>query len=124
MEAMTILIGDGSLFMRIMLTTALESLGLKVVGTAKDSQEAVDKYLEFKPHIVLLDLAIADVNDFAALRAIGHDNPSAAIILMIPQQMDIPDVIVDAVRAGAKGYMRKPISPEELKARIGSALRR
>ncbi len=124
MEALKVLIGDGSLFMRIMLTTTLESLGLKVVATAKDSQEVVDKYLELKPHIVLLDLAIADVNDFATIRAIGHDNPSAAIILLIPEQLDIPDVIVDAVRAGAKGYMRKPISPEELKARIGSALSR
>ncbi len=124
MEALKVLIGDGSSFMRILLTTTLESLGLKVVATAKDSQEAADKYLELKPNIVLLDLAIADVNDFAVIRAIQKDNPSAAIILMIPEKLDIADVIVDAVRAGAKGYMKKPISPEELKARIGSALRR
>ena len=124
MEVLKVLIGDGSLFMRIMLTSALESLGLKVVATAKDSQEAMDKYLELKPHIVLLDLVIADVSDFATIRAIGHDNPSAAIILMIPEHLNIPDVIVDAVRAGAKGYMSKPIKPEELKARIGSTLRR
>jgi len=124
MEALKVLIGDGSSFMRIMLTSALDSLGLKVVATAKDGQEVAEKYSEFKPNIVLLDLAIADVNDFAAMRAIGHDNPSAAIILMIPEKMDMADVIVDAVRAGAKGYMRKPISPSELKARIGSALRR
>ncbi len=124
MEALKILIGDGSSFMRILLTATLESLGFKVVATAKDSQEAADKYAEFKPNIVLLDLAIADVNDFAVIRAIQKDNPSAAIILMIPEKLDIADVIVDAVRAGAKGYMKKPISPEELKARIGSALRR
>jgi len=124
MEALKVLIGDGSSFIRILLTTTLESMGFKVVGTAKDSQEAADKYLEFKPNIMLLDLAIADVNDFAVIRAIQNDNPSAAIILMIPEKLDIADVIVDAVRAGAKGYMKKPISPEELKARIGSALRR
>lgn len=124
MEAPNVLIGDDSSFMRIMLTSALGSLGLNVVATAKNSQEAIDKYLELKPQIVLLDLAIADVNDFATIRAIERDNPSAAIILMIPEQMDVADVIVDAVRAGAGGYMRKPISPEELKMRIGSALRR
>jgi len=74
MEALKVLIGDGSSFMRIMLTTALESLGLKVVATAKDSQEAVDKYLEFKPHIALLDLAIADVSDFKTDNANVSEN--------------------------------------------------
>jgi len=124
MEALKVLIGDCSLFMRVMLTTTLELGGFEVIATCEDSQEVTDKCMELKPRIVLLELAIAEVGDFAAVRVIAHDCPSTAIIIIVPEQLDNTDVIVDVVRAGAKGFMRKPISPEQLKARIGSALRR
>ena len=124
MERRKVLIGDGSSFIRIMLGGVLETLGFEVVATAKDGQECVDRSMEFKPQIVLLDLAIADVDDFAAVRAIAQDNPSSAIILMIPEQQDIPEVIVDAVRAGVSGYIKKPLSPEDIKRRIEGTLRR
>jgi two-component system chemotaxis response regulator CheY len=123
MAGLKVVIADGSAFMRIMLSNALESLGFEVVATAKNAQEAVDKYSELKPDIMFLDMEMADKDNFAAVRAIA-DDPSAAIILMIPERLDIPDLIVDAVKAGAKGFIRKPISPTELKARIEGALRR
>ena len=123
MAKLRVLIADGSSFMRIMLSNALESLGLEVVATAKESLEAVDKYSALKPDVVLLDVAMADKDDFAAIRTIA-DDPLSTVILMIPEQLDISDLIIDAVKAGAKGFIRKPILPGELKARIESVLRR
>lgn len=124
MERRKVLIADGSSFIRITLGSVLETLGFEVVATAKEGQECVDRCLEIKPQIVLLDLAIADVGNFAAVRAIVQDNPLSAIILMVPEQLDIPEVIVDAVRAGVSGYIKKPLSPEDIKRRIEGTLRR
>ena len=119
-----IIIGDNSLFMRIMLSHVLERLEFEIAATAKDGREALDKYFELKPDIMLIDLVVADPDDFAVVRAILNQDPSAIVILMIPERLDEPGVILDAVRAGVKGYIREPISPDELEALLGKTLRK
>jgi two-component system chemotaxis response regulator CheY len=119
-----ILIADGSTFLRTMLTTVLERLDFEVVGKAKNGKEAVDKYMELKPDIVLVDGALEGMNGIEVTRAIVKENPSAAVIMLIAESMDVPDIIVEAVRAGASGYVRKPISTGEIEAGIESALKR
>ncbi len=108
--------------MRIMLSNVLERLEFEIAATAKDGQEALDKYFELKPDIMLIDLVVADPDDFAVVRAILNQDSSAVVILMIPEHLDEPGVIVDAVRAGVKGYIREPISPNELEALLGKTL--
>ena len=115
-----IIIADNSLFRRIMLSNVLERLEFEIAATAKGDQEAFDKYFELKPDIMLVDLVVAD--DFRVVRAILNQDPSAVVILMIPERLDEPDVIVDAVRAGVKGYIREPISPDELQALLVKTL--
>ena len=119
-----IIIVDNSLFMRIMLSHVLERLEFEIAATAKDGREALDKYFELKPDIMLIDLVVADLDDFAVVRAILNQDPSAIINLMIPERLDEPGVIVDAVRAGVKGHIREPISPDELEALLGKPLRK
>ncbi|RJS82816.1 response regulator [Methanophagales archaeon] len=119
-----VLVAEGSVFMRIMLTTTLERLGFEVVATANNGKEAVDGYMELRPDIVLVDVELKDMDAIEITRVIANEDPSAVVIILIPESMDVPDIIVDAVRAGAKGYMRKPISAEEIEAHIRSAMRR
>ena len=119
-----VLIADGSTFMRIVLKTSLTALDFDVVGTAKDGMEAVDKYMELKPDIVLVDVALQGMDGIEVTRTITNDSPSAAVILLISESMDIPDLIVEGVRAGATAYMRKPLSEEEIKRSVDGALRR
>ena len=116
-----IIVADNSLFMRIILPNVLERLEFEI-ATAKDGREALDKYFELKPDIMLIDLVIAEPYDFAVVHAIQNQDPSAVVILMIPERLDEPDVIVDAVRAGVKGYIREPISPDELQALLVKTL--
>ena len=118
-----VLIAEGSTFMRIMLTTALENLDFEVVGAAKNGEEAVDKYMELKPDIVLVDPALEGMDGIEVTRTIVNENPSAAVIMLIAEATDIPAIIVEAVRAGASGYMRKPLSSEEIEKSIESALK-
>lgn len=121
---MRVLIADSSTFIVIMLTTVLEKLGFEVVGTAKDGKEAIDKYMKLKPDVMLVDAELKDLEGIEATRIIESENSSAIVILMVAESSDTPDLIVKAVKAGIKGYLRKPLSAEEVEARIGGVLKK
>ena len=124
MEKTKILLADSSTFTRILLANALETLGFEVVAIAKDGREALDKFAQHSPDIALIDLALEGIDGIDVIRALTTDNPSAAVVLLIPEKMDDPDVIVEAVRAGAKSYISKPTSGEEIKRRLANLLKR
>jgi len=124
MEKTKILLADSSTFTRIILANALETLGFEVVAVAKDGREALDKFTQLRPDIALIDLALEGIDGIDVIRALTTDDPSAAVALLIPENMDDPDVIVEAVRAGAKAYIKKPLSGEELKRRLARLLGR
>ncbi len=107
--------------MRIMLETTLKKLGFEVVGTAKDGVKAVDSYRELKPDIVLVDVSLPETDGIEVTRTISNENPSAVVIMLIGESADNSHMIVDAVKAGASGYMRKPLSAEEIESSIQNA---
>jgi len=124
MEKTKILLADSSTFTRILLANALETLGFEVVAIAKDGREALDKFAQHSPDIALIDLKLEGIDGIDVIRALTKDNPSAAVALLMPENMDDPDIIVEAVRAGAKAYIKKPTSGEEMKERLTKLLRR
>jgi two-component system chemotaxis response regulator CheY len=124
MKREKVLVAERSTFMRIMVTTALEKLGFEVLGTAKDGEDAVAKYMELKPDITLLDIGLDGLDGIEVTRKIVQEDPAAVVIMLIMESTDIPDIIVEAVRAGAKGYIKKPLSEAEIEKRISGALGR
>jgi two-component system chemotaxis response regulator CheY len=124
MKREKVLVAERSTFMRIMVTTALEKLGFEVLGTAKDGEDAVAKYMELKPDIALVDIGLEGIDGIEVTRRIVQDDPAAVVIMLIIESTDIPDIIVEAVRAGAKGYIKKPLSEAEIEKRISGALGR
>jgi two-component system chemotaxis response regulator CheY len=124
MEREKIVVAEKSTFVRIMLTSALEKLGFKVLGMAKDGEDAVAKYRALKPDIMLVDVALDGIDGIEVTRRIAKENPSAVVIMLIEESTDTPEIIVEAVRAGAKGYLRKPLTEFEIEKRITGALRR
>jgi len=124
MEKIKILLADSSTFTRILLANGLETLGFEVVAVAKNGIEALEKFAQYSPDIALIDLKLEGMDGIDVIRALTTDNPSAAVALLMPENMDDPDVIVEAVRAGAKAYIKKPTSGEEMKERLTKLLRR
>jgi len=118
MENIKILLADSSAFTRILLANALDTLGFDVAAIAKDGEEALEKFAQYNPDITLVDLALKGIDGIEVMREISTNNPSAAVALLIPEDMEDPDVIVEAVRAGAKAYIKKPISGEEIVKRL------
>jgi len=118
MEKIKVLLADSSTFTRILLSNAMETLGFEVVAVAKNGVEALEKFAQYSPDITLIDLKLDGTGGIDVVRALTKDNPSAAVAMLMPEDIDDPDIIVEAVRAGAKAYMKKPTSGEELKGRL------
>lgn len=107
-----ILVCDDSAFMRMMLKTALVSLGHQVAGEAGDGEEAVRQYEELLPDVVTMDITMPQVNGLEALRRIRDRHPRALVIMVsaLGQQA----IIKEALEAGAKDFIVKPFVPEQV----------
>jgi len=123
MEKIKVLLADSSTFTRILLANALGTLGFEVVAVAKNGIEALEKFAQYSPDIALIDLKLDGIGGIDVVRALTKDNPSAAVALLMPEDIDDPDIIVEAVRAGAKSYIKKPTSGKEMKERLNKLLR-
>lgn len=78
---------------------------ITVVGTGKNGKEAVSLYAKYHPDILLLDIRMEGMNGLDAAREILHSDPLAHI-LFLTTFLD-EDYIVEALRLGARGYLRK-----------------
>jgi CheY-like chemotaxis protein len=124
MEKIKVLLADSSTFTRIILSNTLETLGFAVVAVAKDGNETLEKFIEHSPDIALVDLQLNGVDGISVIRALTERYPATPIVMMIPENIDEPDIIVQAIRAGAKAYIKKPTSGEEVKKRLEKLLKR
>jgi two-component system chemotaxis response regulator CheY len=118
--AKTVLLADDLYFMRMVQKDVLESRGYKIVGEAATGIQAVQKYEELHPDVIVLDITMPEMNGLEAMRRILQIDPDARIVICsaIGQQ----GLIVDAINAGIKDFIVKPFKPERLISAIGKAL--
>ena len=83
-----------------------------VVGEAENGTEAVQKALDLRPEVVLMDLRMPRMDGVEAMRQIRSQNPEIKFIVLTTYDSD--EYIFDAIEAGAKGYLLKDASREEL----------
>ncbi|MBF0572428.1 MAG: response regulator [Desulfamplus sp.] len=102
------------------MAKVLEELGHNVVGVARTGREAIDKYVEINPDMVTMDITMPDMNGIEATRHICREYKDAMIIMVTSHGQE--QMVVDAVKAGALGYVIKPFKPETLKASIDRIL--
>src|SRR5258707_15491473 len=116
-----LLIIEDELPMRTALADCLESEGYRVL-TAADGESGLNRALEEKPDLILLDLMMPRLDGFAIcaeLRRLSNPVP----ILMLTAKGQIEDR-VHGLDVGADDYLVKPFSTEELLARVRALLRR
>jgi len=85
---------------------------IKIVGEASDGAEAVVMVAQKKPNVVLMDIRMPNIDGIEATRRIKDEYPSTAVIVLTMYDNDA--YIIDAVRAGASGYLLKDSSRELL----------
>jgi DNA-binding NarL/FixJ family response regulator len=113
MEAIKVLIVDDHTVVRDGLTAVLGRQGdFTVVGEAANGLEAVDRARELKPDVILMDLRMPELDGVEAMRRIRAADPEAKFIILTTYDSD--EYIFEAIEAGAKGYLLKDASREEL----------
>ena len=115
-----VLVVDDAMFIRQIISDLLTRHGHEVVGVAHDGLEAVVKHAELKPDITTLDITMPELDGIAALRQILANDPSAKVI-MCSALKEKPKV-VEALQAGARDFILKPVKPERMLAAIDKVL--
>ncbi len=85
---------------------------MKVVGSAGTGREGVALAKELKPHIIIMDINMPDMDGIQATTLITEAVPTTAVIMMSVQ--NDPDYLRRAMLAGARNFLTKPIGMEEL----------
>jgi DNA-binding NarL/FixJ family response regulator len=112
-----ILIVEDQTLMRHGLRTILDlEPGLEVVGEAANGEEGVQRALELRPDVILMDVQMPGLNGVEATAAITRAWPTARIIILTTFDRD--DYVFQGVRAGALGYLLKDTPAERLVATI------
>src|SRR4051812_621578 len=92
------------------------------VDSAGTGRDAIAKVGEFRPHIMLLDIMLPDMEGFEVAKRLGGDRAKMPIIFLTAR--DSTDDKVRGLTSGGDDYVTKPFSLEELVARIRTILRR
>ncbi|MCX6000762.1 MAG: response regulator transcription factor [Chloroflexi bacterium] len=125
MDETTIVIADDHYVVRRGLRTLLESEpGFRIVGEANDGLEAVDLVERLQPGMLVLDLMMPGLNGLEVARRTRKISPRTDVVVLSMYANEA--YVVEALRAGAKAYVLKQSTPEELlqaaRAAIGGRL--
>jgi len=112
-EAIRVLISEDHEIFRKGLKNILEDEeDITICGEAADGEEAIALSQKLHPDIVLMDIGLPKCSGIAATAAIVSDNPHTKVIILSVYEDD--ESLLDAIRAGAQGYLTKSVSTSEL----------
>ncbi len=112
-EAARILIADDHALVREGLRTLLSGEeDLEVVGEAHDGQQALEACQNLKPDLILMDVRMPKMDGLQATKRIKEQMPHISVVMVTMHEN--PDYLLEAVKAGAAGYVLKDASGERL----------
>ena len=83
-----------------------------VVGEAADGREAIDQARLLHPDVILMDVRMPVLDGVEATRVVTAEDPSVKVLILTT--FDVDEYVVEALRAGASGFLLKDVRPEEL----------
>jgi len=95
--------------------------GVELVGAAANGQEAVDRCRAAEPDVLLMDIEMPVLDGIAATRAIAAAQPDVAVVVLT--SFSDRDQILQALDAGAVGYLLKDAEPDEIAKAVRAAAR-
>lgn len=106
-----ILIADDAAFMRMRCAKLLTDNGYQIVE-AQDGSDAVQKYKDSRPDMVLLDITMPKMDGMAALREIIRFDPGAKVAMVTA--MGQQAIVIDALKTGARDFVVKPFDADRV----------
>jgi len=112
-----VLIADDQMLIRQGIRTLLEmDQGISVVGEAADGAETIEKVLAVSVDVLLLDIRMPCRDGIEVLRVLSKREALPATLILTT--FDDSDVVLDGIRAGARGFLLKDVSYQQLLAAI------
>ncbi|MEO6714119.1 MAG: response regulator transcription factor [Mycobacteriales bacterium] len=115
MNELRVVLVDDQEMVRAGFRLILESEpGLRVVGVASNGMAAIDVVRQHRPDVVLMDIEMPGIDGISATRVLAAEGVTVVILTTFERD----DYILEAVRAGASGFLLKNAPPEELIAGV------
>ena len=115
-----LIVEDFQPFREFVCSTLAKRPELQVIAEVSDGLEAVQKAVELKPDLILLDIGLPTMNGIEAARRIRALVPTAKIIFL--SQETSADVVEEALNTGARAYVQKVKAGRQLLAAIDAAI--
>ena len=113
-----IMLVDDAAFMRMMLKKALTESGYSDFVEAQDGADAVRKYEEETPDMVIMDITMPNMDGLQALKKIREMDPNAKVVMCTAMGQE--SMVVDAIKSGAKDFIVKPFDSERIVQTVNS----
>ncbi|MHA3682715.1 response regulator [Leucobacter sp. HY1908] len=116
----TVLIADDHpAFRRGIALMVGDLVGVELVGSAQDGEQAVLLAQQLRPSVVLMDIKMPGLDGIEATRRIAQMSPAPAVLILTMFEDD--DSVFAAMRAGARGYLLKGAEEDAIEAAIRAA---
>lgn len=116
MKQLKIMVVDDALLSQKKLIAMLEELGHSVVAAANSGTKALTAYEHYRPDLVTMDITMPEMDGIAATRWILGRHSEARILIVTSHAEK--NTVLDALEAGAKGYIIKPFQTDKLRQAI------
>jgi len=94
---------------------------IEVIGEAQDGQEAVEKVAQSHPDVVVMDLTMPRLNGLEAMRRIKKQAPGVEVLILSRHSSE--EYVVQALQAGASGYILKASATQDLMSAVRAVFR-
>lgn len=122
MAPITLIIADNHTLVRAGFRALVEELpGVEVVGEADNGREALVLVESLKPQLVLMDIAMPEMNGLEATARISHDFPQVRVLIVSMHANE--EYVYQALRSGASGYLLKDSGLKELEIAVRAIAR-
>ncbi len=121
MNGIRVLLADDHALVRAGIRSLLQAIGVDVVAEASDGHEAVELAEKHRPGIVLMDVVMPGMNGLEATARIAKSLPDTRVIVVSMSANE--EYVLHALRAGARGYLLKNATPDELALAIQAVTR-
>ncbi len=116
-----VLVIDDLPFMRSLLRDVLSNAGFTVVAEAADGRQGMVAYARHEPDVVLLDITMPIMDGITALKRIMELDPQARVVMC--SSLGEQELILRAIRLGARDFVVKPFRPERVTSAVHKALK-
>lgn len=111
---------DDAAFMRMMIKKALTASGYDDFVEAQDGAEAVQKYGEEKPDMVIMDITMPNMDGLQALKKIKEADAGAKVVMCTAMGQE--SMVVDAIKSGARDFIVKPFNADRIVQTVNAVL--